>query len=110
MGFQGEERLPAPQRPGGDGGCLTVAIRLPVRLIAFAVVLPIRLLWDLLAAIGRAFRTALLWVWRRVLVPPLAFAWRYLFVWPVAALWRHVVVPAGRALAWGWRVLVVVPL
>jgi hypothetical protein len=109
MTYQGEVRRPAPEGGGGDG-CLAAAIRLPVRVVAFVVVLPLRLLWDLLAAVGRAGRTGFLWVWRNVLAPPLAFVWRYLVVWPLATLYRYVLVPLGKALAFLWRYLVVWPL
>lgn len=94
---------------GGEpgGGCLAVAIRVPVRLVAFGVVLPLRLLWDMLAGIWRGGRLGLRWVLRRLVAPVLAFLWRCLVAWPCKLLFlyvvvpfvRFVVVPAGRA-AW----------
>ncbi|MFF7153482.1 hypothetical protein [Streptomyces sp. NPDC008139] len=115
----------ALEHPRGSGdGCLTVAIRMPVRLVAFAVVLPLRLLWDALATAGRATSAGLRWTWRRLLLPPLrvlgaalaravrtlvvipaVFLTRYLVVVPVVALWRYVLVPLGHAAAWTLRML-----
>jgi hypothetical protein len=115
-------RAEAAGGTGGEpGGCLAVAIRLPVRLVAFGVVLPLRLLWDAVAAVWRAGRLGLRWAVRRLVAPVLAFLWRYLVAWPLTRLFlyvvvpfvRVVVVPAGRA-AWAaarflWR-RVAVPL
>ena len=39
--------------PSGDG-CLTAAIRLPVRIVALVILLPVRMAWDALTAVGRA--------------------------------------------------------
>ncbi|NJP42070.1 hypothetical protein [Actinacidiphila epipremni] len=108
MAHEGEARR---QEPPGDG-CVVIAVRIPVRVVTFAVVLPVRLVWDLLAAAVRACRTAWRWTWRRVLGPVLVFVWRYLVAAPVRALFRHVLVPlvervlipALRAL-WRWGVV-----
>jgi hypothetical protein len=82
------QRQPQTQHPEG---CLVVAIRIPVRVFVFLVVLPVRLLWDACAAVAR-------------------FLWRYLVV-PVARfLWWYVLTPVGRAVAWLLHVLLVVPL
>lgn len=105
------------------GGCLVVAVRMPVRLVAFAVVLPLRLLWDALAAVGRALGAGARWVGRRLLLPPLralgaalARVWRtlvvvpavflakYLVALPLVLLWRYVAVPVGRGVARAVRV------
>ncbi|WP_327291132.1 hypothetical protein [Streptomyces sp. NBC_01198] len=109
MGQQGEARRPAPEGQGGDG-CLAAAIRLPIRVVAFVVVIPLRLLWEVLAVAGRAGGTAFRWVWRHVLAPPLAFVWRYLVVWPLVTLHRYVLVPVGIALRFLCRYLVVWPI
>ncbi|MET9117525.1 hypothetical protein ABZX38_25475 [Streptomyces longwoodensis] len=102
---------PSGRGPGGDGasgasgGCLVVAIRMPVRILALVLVVPVRMAWDALAAAGRfLYRTVARPVGR-------ALAWlaRAVCVWPFVALWRWVLVPAGRGLAWLARVLVVVP-
>jgi hypothetical protein len=131
----------ALEHPRGSGdGCLTVAIRMPVRIVAFAVVLPLRLLWDALATAWRGACAGLRRVWRRLLLPPLhalavalgrlwralvvipaVFLIRYLVVVPLTALWRYVLAPVGRGVAWTLRygglglarlftLLVVVPL
>ncbi|MFE4969098.1 hypothetical protein [Streptomyces sp. NPDC056660] len=93
MGMQKQpERQPqTPSQTQHPEGCLVVAIRIPVRIFVFLVVLPVRLLWDALTAVA-------------------GFLWRYLVV-PVARfLWRYVLAPVGRAVAWLLHVLVVVPL
>ncbi|MEV7321591.1 hypothetical protein [Streptomyces sp. NPDC093970] len=82
----------APQtQPQQPEGCLVVAIRIPVRVFVFLVVLPLRLLWEGLAAVAR-------------------FLWRHLVVRVARLLWRYVLAPAGRAVAWLLHVLLVVPL
>ena len=81
-------------------GCLTTLIRIPVRVVVLVIVLPVRMIWDLLAAARRAagrvvlrpLGRALVWLYEHALVP-LA---RALFVLPWVALWRHVVVPIAR--------------
>lgn len=94
---------PPPRQPAE--GCLTVAIRLPVRIVVLVLVLPVRMAWDALVVGGRFLRDtvlrpvgrALLWVAWVVLVR----SW--------AALWRYVLVPLGRGIAWLGQVLVAVP-
>lgn len=74
----------------GDG-CLAVAIRMPVRIVALVVVLPLRMAWDALTVAGRALGRAGGWLGRVLVVAP------------APALWRYVLVPAGRAVPWrGW--------
>ncbi|RST16721.1 hypothetical protein E2C00_06830 [Streptomyces sp. WAC05374] len=65
-------------------GCLTAAIRIPVRIVVLIVVVPVRVVWDALTACGRALD--------RVLLRPLGRALR--------RLWDSVLTPVGRALAW----------
>lgn len=105
-GFPGEQ--PPYDRPPYAGspydrppydrpdGCLAAAIRIPVRVVALIVVLPLRLLWEGLAVALRALG-------RYVLAPPLRAFGRL-----CEALWRYVVVPVCRVLlvvpaAWLWR-------
>ncbi|WP_329394488.1 hypothetical protein OHA45_13505 [Streptomyces lydicus] len=100
-------------------GCLTTAVRLPVRVVVLILVVPVRLLWDALATAARAvdrtvlrplgrglallWRTLVLrpvaWTWRTLVVLPLAWVWRTLVVAPLALVWRHVLAPLGRGLA-----------
>ncbi|WP_310716417.1 hypothetical protein [Streptomyces lydicus] len=100
-------------------GCLTTAVRFPVRVVVLILVVPVRLLWDALAAAARAvdrtvlrplgrglallWRTLVLrpvaWTWRTLVVLPLAWVWRTLVVAPLALVWRHVLTPLGRGLA-----------
>src|SRR4051794_6176851 len=96
-----DERGPLAERAGGDG-CLTVAVRMPVRVFALIVILPLRIAWDAVTAVGRGIGAALTWLWRRAAVEPLS------------ALWRRVLAPAARATAAAAsllvRVLLVVPV
>ncbi|MEU3172996.1 hypothetical protein [Streptomyces sp. NPDC007000] len=97
---------PSRRQPDAAGeGCLVVAIRLPVRIVVFLVVLPVRLVWDACAVAAR-------WLERTVFRPlgrALLWAGRAVFVWPLAGLWRYVLVPLGRALAWLGNLAVVAP-
>src|SRR4051794_2723723 len=86
-------------------------IQWPVRVLAVIVVLPFRLAWELLTAVGRFLERyvggPLAWLWQRLVVVPLTFLWHWLVVVPATWLWRWaVVVPA----TWLWRWAVVVPL
>jgi hypothetical protein len=92
------EKQPTPQAPPPEG-CLTVAIRLPVRIVVLVLVVPVRLVWDALVVVGRFLRDSVL--------RPL---WRALVVWPCVALWRYLVVPLAKAVGWLGKVLVVLPL
>ncbi|MFJ5882643.1 hypothetical protein [Kitasatospora cineracea] len=114
-------------------GCL-VAV---VRPVVVAVVVPLRLLWELLALVGRGAG----WLLDKVLVVPLRFLWRWvlrplltwLVVTPLRWLWRYVLEPVleflfryvlvpawdglvavatgfGRVVAWLAYYLVAVPL
>jgi hypothetical protein len=89
---------------------------MPVRIVVFVLVVPVRMVWDALVAGGRLLHRAVL----RPLGRGLAWAGQAVFVWPWVALWRYVLVPVGAGLAWvlrgvgaglGWlgRVLLVVP-
>ncbi|MEU0671641.1 hypothetical protein ABZ330_01885 [Streptomyces sp. NPDC006172] len=120
---------PARQDPEG---CLVVAVRLPVRIVAFVLVVPVRMAWDALVVAGRLLRDtvlrpcgrALLWLGEVLVVLPLAWLWRYgvvpaarSFAWlvrvlvvvPLVWLYAHVLVPVARALAWLAHWLIVVP-
>ncbi|MGW4029034.1 hypothetical protein ACWEFL_06880 [Streptomyces sp. NPDC004838] len=113
-----EKARPAPVagRHGGVGpavepeGCLAVAVRVPVRIVVLVLVVPVRLLWDLLAIAGRATHRVLLrplgnglsWLFEHAVLPAMAglgwllrFTGRLLFLWPWVALWRYVVVPVA---------------
>ncbi|MFF7639165.1 hypothetical protein [Streptomyces canus] len=92
------EKQPAPQAPPPEG-CLTVAIRIPVRIVVLVLVVPVRLVWDAFVVVGRFLRDSVL--------RPL---WRALVVWPCVALWRYLVVPLAKAVGWLGKVLLVVPL
>src|SRR5690606_13050940 len=88
--------------PEGEG-CLVAAVRLPVRIVALEVGLPVRMLWDALVAAGRVVKdTVLRPVGRAVL-----WLGRAVFVWPFEAMWRYLLVPVGRGLAWVVNVQVV---
>jgi hypothetical protein len=117
MDFEKPPQGTAPQRHGahtapkdyepGDG-CLAQAVRIPVRVVVLLVVVPVRMVWDVLVLCGRAVERVLLrplgralaWVFEKVLTPVArAVGWvatviaKALFYWPWVALWRYVVVP-----------------
>ncbi|WP_432076062.1 hypothetical protein [Streptomyces wuyuanensis] len=118
------------QRPEQPEGCLTVAIRMPVRIVVLVVVVPVRMVWDVLVVCGQAMRRVLLrplgraleWLYETLLVPAgravvwvaeavATAAWwllKAVFYWPWAALYRFVVVPVviygiAAPLAWLYR-------
>ncbi|MFJ7073266.1 hypothetical protein [Streptomyces sp. NPDC098781] len=94
-----QQRQPAPE------GCLVVAVRLPVRIVALVLVVPVRMVWDALVVAGRFLDDTVL----RPLGRALLWLGRALFVWPFVGLWRYVVVPVGVGLGWLGKVLLVVP-
>ncbi|MEU0113636.1 hypothetical protein ABZ137_07855 [Streptomyces bobili] len=96
-------RQPPQQQPEG---CLVVAVRLPVRIVALVLVLPVRMAWDALVVACRSLNDLLLRPFGRALL----WLGRVLVVLPLVGLWRYVVVPVGKALAWLGKVLVVAPL
>jgi hypothetical protein len=103
-------------------GCLTWVVRGAVRAVVLVVVVPVRMVWEVLAGLGRLLRRTVLrpagrvlaWVWHVLVAVPLAWLYPYvlrplgrgarllawaLLVWPATALWRWVLVPLGRFLA-----------
>ncbi|MFB7373861.1 hypothetical protein ACFC0D_28870 [Streptomyces sp. NPDC056222] len=92
-------------QPGGEPeGCLTAFIRIPVRIVVLVVVVPVRLVWDVLVVCGRAVELRVLrpvgralgWVFRTLVAKPVVWLAKALFVWPWVALWRYVLVPVAR--------------
>ncbi|WP_329398771.1 hypothetical protein [Streptomyces melanogenes] len=90
-----ELQQPPPRQPEG---CLTVAIRIPVRIVVLVLVVPIRMIWDALTATARAIH--------RTLLRPVGRALKWLGHTLVVVPLVHL----GRGLAWLARTLVVVPL
>jgi hypothetical protein len=100
-------------------------IRWPIWVLAVVVVLPFRLLWELLEVVarflgrflGRYVGRPLAWLWRHAIVMPVSLVWRYAVVPLFRLLWELLRVVAeflsryvGRPLAWLWRRLVEAPL
>ncbi|MFD3522528.1 hypothetical protein [Streptomyces sp. NPDC058653] len=113
------DKTPAPPRPPDrfepGEGCLTTAIRIPVRVVVLVLVVPVRLVWDLLAVgakavhravlrpVGRGIGVACSWLYETALAPAgralgvaLLFLARLLFVRPWVALWRYLLAPVVR--------------
>ncbi|WNO74579.1 hypothetical protein [Streptomyces sp. AM8-1-1] len=102
----GGHQAPAGYEPGE--GCLTTLVRVPVRIVVLVVVVPVRMVWDLLALGGRALHRTVLrpvgrglaWVYEAVLTPVghalvrlAVVLGKAVFVWPWVGLWRYLVVP-----------------
>ncbi|MFD9723887.1 hypothetical protein [Streptomyces sp. NPDC059072] len=100
-----DKQHPAGGADGGDG-CLVGVIRVPVKIVAVLVVLPVRVVWELLVALGRALHRHVLGPLYAHVVEPVfrAVGWllgtvlKLVFVWPWVGLWRYVLVPVGRFL------------
>ncbi|QNS06281.1 hypothetical protein [Streptomyces xanthii] len=118
------DRMDMDKRRGEPEGCLVAAIRLPVRIVALVVVVPVRLVWDALVVSGRfLYEKALVPLGRglglllgAVLVWPFvmlgrALAWlcHVLIAIPARWLYAHVLTPLGHGLVWLTRTLIVVP-
>lgn len=133
-----EHRSPAEYEAGE--GCLTLLIRIPVRIVVLVVVLPVRMAWDALVVAARAAHRTLLrplgralvrlyepvlvpvghglrWAYRELLAPAGRGIRRavgrmllVLVVLPVTGLWRYVLVPLGHGAARLVEYLVVRPL
>ncbi|MFB8407781.1 hypothetical protein [Streptomyces sp. NPDC055912] len=111
------ERTGHPSEPEG---CLTAAVRIPVRIVVLVLVVPLRLGWDVLVLCGaflrRMFRPvgrALAWFGDAVLAPVgravarvaegvatacwwlVATLFKTVFHWPWLGLWRYVIVPVA---------------
>ncbi|MFD5426249.1 hypothetical protein [Streptomyces sp. NPDC127084] len=122
------------RQPAEAEGCLTVAVRIPVRIVVLLVVVPVRMVWDLLVLGARTLNRVLLrpigralaFVYDTVLAPvgravgrAVTFLAKALFYWPWLGLWRYVIVPVairlyrwvlaplGRGLGWVYRALLV---
>lgn len=102
-GMEPQKPSPEPRQPEG---CLTTAIRIPVRIVVLVLVVPVRMVWDALVVVGRVLNDTVLRPFGRALL----WVGRALFVWPLVGLWRYVVVPIGKGLGWLGKYLVVVPL
>ncbi|GGV06536.1 hypothetical protein GCM10010495_18450 [Kitasatospora herbaricolor] len=77
-----------------QAGCLVAVVRVPVRVFAFAVILPLRFLWELLVLVARPVGAALGWTGRAA-----GRGLYRLLVQPFVALHRHLLAPLGRGLA-----------
>lgn len=111
--LSGMEMQKPPPASAGDG-CLVGVLRVPVKIVAVLVVLPVRVVWDLLAAVARLLNRHVLGPAGRglrrlhdaVVRPVLRGLGRVaatllmlVFVWPWTGLWRYVLSPVGRWLA-----------
>ncbi|MFF8604696.1 hypothetical protein ACF06X_02045 [Streptomyces sp. NPDC015346] len=93
-----------PQPRPEPEGCLTAFVRIPVRIVVLVIVVPVRMVWDVLVVCARAVDRAVLrplgralaWLFRYAVAVPLTWLAKALFVWPWVALWRYVVAPLLR--------------
>ncbi len=91
------QRVPEPYAPGE--GCLTRVVRLPVRIVVLVFVVPVRMVWDVLAACGRALHRGVL----RPVGRGVSWLGCVLVVAPLAWVYRRVLTPVGRGIAWTAR-------
>ncbi|MFJ5139673.1 hypothetical protein [Streptomyces sp. NPDC088707] len=107
-------------RPPEPEGCLTAAIRIPVRIVVLVLVVPLRLGWDVILLCGAFLRRTLrpvgraLGRFRDAVLAPVGRAvartaewvatacwwlaatlFKTVFLWPWLGLWRYVVVPVA---------------
>ncbi|MEU4064092.1 hypothetical protein AB0F25_16935 [Streptomyces wedmorensis] len=71
-------------------------IRIPVRIVVLAIVLPVRMAWDALTASARLLDRTLL----RPTGRGLAWLFHHTLTLPARRLYRCLLAPAGRGLAW----------
>ncbi|MER5483980.1 hypothetical protein ABT024_12280 [Streptomyces sp. NPDC002812] len=103
--------LEEARAPGGEG-CLVGVVRIPVKIVAVLIVLPLRMVWDLLVAFARMLNRTVLGplgqglrrLYELLLLPVLrgtgwliGVLFKLVFYWPWAGLWRYVVLPVGQA-------------
>ncbi|MET9804544.1 hypothetical protein [Streptomyces sp. NPDC006368] len=114
MDVEKRQQRAAPAPHEGGEGCLTTVIRIPVRIVVLLLVVPVRMIRDVLVLCGSVLRRLVLRpldralgrVWDTVLAPVgRAVAWcaerlvRYAVVAPCSWLYRWVLAPVGRGTA-----------
>lgn len=99
----GKHQAPQGYEPGE--GVLTTLIRIPVRIVVVVLVLPVRMVWDALTALGHAADRVLL----RPLGRALARLLDTLVLTPLARLYTSVLTPLGKAASWLAFALLVLP-
>ncbi|MBT2368339.1 hypothetical protein J7E88_24190 [Streptomyces sp. ISL-10] len=100
----GRQQYGAAEEYEPGDGCLAQVIRIPLRIVVVLLVVPVRMVWDVLVVCGQALHRMLLrplgralaWTGQAVLRYLLIPLGKALFVWPWVALWRYVVVPVVR--------------
>ncbi|MGW1994076.1 hypothetical protein [Embleya sp. NPDC001921] len=109
-----QQRAEGTRTAGGPEpgeGCLYAVVRWPARIIALIIVVPLRLLWELLCLIGRGIKF-LFWTWflRPILKGLKILLWDW-FLYPVLSfVGRYILVPIGNAIAWVVTHLLIRPL
>ncbi|GAA2956206.1 hypothetical protein GCM10010446_46620 [Streptomyces enissocaesilis] len=112
MDFEKRPQPPAPLREAPQAeGCLTAVVRIPVRIVVLVLVVPVRMVWDLLAVCGKAVGRALaavfrllvaaplVWLYGNLLVPvakALGYVAHAVLIMPWVLLWKYVLVPVVR--------------
>ncbi|MFD7661409.1 hypothetical protein [Streptomyces sp. NPDC059788] len=90
-------RVPDRYAPGE--GCLTRLVRMPVRIVVLVLVVPVRMVWDVLAGCGRALHRGVL----RPVGRGLARLGHALVVVPLTWVYRWFLTPVGHGIAWTAR-------
>ncbi|OKI05375.1 hypothetical protein A6A06_07985 [Streptomyces sp. CB02923] len=96
---RGDGSHPVPERYEPGEGCLTRLVRLPVRIVVLVLVVPVRMVWDVLAVCGRALHRGVL----RPVGRGLAWLGHVLLVAPLTWVYRWILTPVGHGIAWTVR-------
>ncbi|MDJ0463550.1 hypothetical protein [Streptomyces sp. H27-C3] len=103
--------VPRRQEPERAEGCLTAAIRIPVRIVVLVLFVPVRMVWDLLTFCAKATGRALASVGQVLLVIPALWLYEWgivpvakglgylvygVLILPWVVLWKYVLVPVVR--------------
>ena len=92
MSIEKPQPVPGPE----PEGCLTAFVRIPVRIVVLVLVVPVRMVWDVLVVSAEFLHRTLL----RPIGRALAWVFRHAVGVPAEWLYRWVLTPVGHGLAW----------